>query len=273
MSLVLIGPQGQPHIADLALLNERWKSFLERRFDMEFEGNIANPEYRYVKADGDDSENLQLLAFWIRYDHRIEAGGAWFPLMANDEEAARVLRMTTRQRYTRGYGCLADRNLKKFDQEVEGMPLMEALLRMPDENLSVIEGQWEVLTLDMLRDKVPFVRASKDFESSEAFDRDSLTEVPLDIENCNSRPVLVKFSGLNMEGSIIGSGTDVVYFHRDLHIWSFWRRVQDKNCINFSFAGATGKIPLAAHQQANGLFIWKRFAENALSDKVIDLVN
>jgi len=266
--------KGEPFIVDLSALNLKWKSFLETRFGVTIDGNLANPEYAYIQSDGKDLVDMQKLAFWVRYDHRIEAGGALFPILASDRDARKVLRMTTRQRYTRGYGCLSDRNLKWFQY---GIPLKDKLAELGDKEGKDIEGEWKVLREGDLTNDLPFVgyiqKDGKEIASLDNLPVEDVTE-----EEETGDPVFVWYAGEEPETG--ESAFEICVFHKELGVYSFWRKCRkteqkggilrrlpgydqkdvdfEKEGIEFVLSRVVGKLPECAEEAVNGFFMWQR---------------
>jgi hypothetical protein len=277
--------KGEPFIADLTALNTKWKVFLEMRFGVKIEGDLANPQYAYVLADGKNIADLTKLAFWVRYDHRIEAGGAFFPILAQDKEACKVLRMTTRQRYTRGYGCLSDRNLASFQLQWGGTLLKDKLIEMGDGEAKDVEGQWEVLTKQRLSEDVPFVGfIRKDGKHQEDLALKEIVGSGLDnlpvVAEKKGDVVFVWYTGEEPKDG--ESAYEVCVFHKKLGVWSIWKKHKkgeqngeqngeilcrlpgdeqkhvdyQKEPIEFVLSYVVGKLPDNAEESANGFFVW-----------------
>lgn len=248
--------KGQPFLGNLEEVNLRWKRFLESRFRVKIEGDVANPQYKYVSADGKNLKNVAKLAFWVRYDHRIEAGGAWFPIMANDKDACRVLRMTTRQRYTRGYGVLGDRNLKAFQEENGGKLLKDVLIEMGDKELKQIEGKWQVLTKERLSQDVPFVafiRQDRRDRIETNMIKEGVVNLPVEVETESDDIVFVHYSSRQPTEKMIETAFQICFFHEELNVWSEWQKTKNGE---FDLKRVFGKLPKTAKEEGNGFFIW-----------------
>lgn len=266
--------KGEPFIADLAALNAKWKSFLETRFGVTIDGNLANPEYSYVRSDGKELADMQKLAFDVRYDHRVEAGGALFPILASDKDARKVLRMTTRQRYTRGYGCLSDRNLKWFQY---GIPLKDKLAELGDKEAKDIEGEWKVLREGDLTKDLPFVGYIQK-DGKEIANLDNLPVEGVTEEEETGDPVFVWYAGEEPETG--ESAFEICFFHQEFGVYGFWKKRRkgeqkggilrrlpgdtqkdvdfEKEGIEFVLSRVVGKLPEDAEEATNGFFMWQR---------------